>query len=299
MNTVGNTEVEWQVRRIPLESIEVDPTVQQRAAGTSQDVVDEYAEAMRNGIEFPPIDVFGNDDGPFHLGDGFHRLDAHRSAHPDAKDIECKVHPGDRDDALLFACGANAQHGLRRGRSDKGKAVTTLIRSERWSGWSDREIARQCGVTHPFVAAVRREHLETFPDAHPEQAAAAETPPAPNTAAPVRRRTVRRRGRRYHMNTARVGRGRSRPQDEVAKLKRAFERFQKVLDGASEPARQTFVEHCREEIMAIAITPEPPNPEPPNSGAPDPEAANPERPSPAEVESSTVPTGGARAYGVG
>jgi hypothetical protein len=191
MNAVNNPEVEWQVRRIPLNAIQADPTVQQRAAGTSRDVVDEYAEAMRDGVAFPPIDVFGNDDGPFYLGNGFHRLDAHRSAHPDAEDIECKVHPGDRDDAL-FARSANAQHGLPRSRSDKLKAVTTLIRSERWSGWSDREIARQCGVTHPFVAAVRREHLETFPDAHPQQAAAAETPPAPNTAAPVRRRTARR-----------------------------------------------------------------------------------------------------------
>jgi hypothetical protein len=228
---------------------------------------------------------------------------------PTSKIIECKVHPGNRDDAILFACSANAQHGLPRSRSDKVKAVTTLIRSERWSGWSDREIARQCGVTHPFVAAVRREHLETFPDAHPEQAAAAETPPAPNTAAPVRRRTAKRGGRRYKLNTARIGRGRSRPQDEVAKLKRAFERFQRALSGASEPARKTFVEHCREEILAIAITPEPPNPEAANPEAPnpeaanperpDPEAANPERPSPAEVESSTVPPGGARAHGIG
>jgi hypothetical protein len=293
MTATGHTELERQVRRIPLDAIQVDPTVQQRAAGTSQDVVDDYAEAMRKGIEFTPIDVFGNDDGPFHLADGFHRLEAYRSAHSDVKDIECKVHPGNRDDAILFACSANAQHGLPRSRSDKVKAVTTLIRSERWSGWSDREIARQCGVTHPFVAAVRREHLETFPDAHPEQAAAAETPP-PNTAAPVRRRTVRRGGRRYPMNTARVGRGRSRPRDEVAKLKRAFELFRKALDGASEPARQAFVEQCREEIMAIAITPEPPNPEPP-----DPEAPDPEPPSPAEVESSAVPPGGARAHGIG
>jgi hypothetical protein len=179
MNAVNNPEVEWQVRRIPLNAIQADPTVQQRAAGISQDVVDEYAEAMRNGIELTAIDVFGNDDGPFHLGDGFHRLEAHRSAHPDVKDIECKVHPGDRDDALLFACGANAQHGLRRSRSDKLKAVTTLIRSERWSGWSDREIARQCAVSHTYVAAVRSEHLATFPDAHPEQAAAAKTPRRP------------------------------------------------------------------------------------------------------------------------
>ena len=150
MNAVNNLEVEWQVRRIPLESIQVDPTVQQRAGGTCQDVVDEYAEAMRNGVAFPPIDVFGYADGPFHVGDGFHRLGAHLLAHPDVKDIECRVHPGDRDDALLFACGANAQHGLRRGRSDKVKAVTTLIRSERWSGWRrDRPAMRG-------LASVRR-----------------------------------------------------------------------------------------------------------------------------------------------
>jgi uncharacterized ParB-like nuclease family protein len=117
MNAVNNPEVEWQVRRIPLDAIKVDPAVQQRAAGTSPDAVEAYAEAMRSGVEFPPIDVFGNDDGPFHLGDGFHRLGAYRSAHPDARDIGCKVHPGDRDDAVLFACGANAQHGLPRSRS--------------------------------------------------------------------------------------------------------------------------------------------------------------------------------------
>jgi ParB-like nuclease domain len=304
MNTIRDTEVEWQLY-IRLDAIRVDPAIQQRAAGTSQEVVDAYAEAMRDGVAFPPIDVFGNGDGPFHLGNGFHRLDAYRSAHPDAKDIECKVHPGDRDDALLFACGANAQHGLQRSRSDKLKAVTTLILSERWSGWSDREIARQCGVSHTYVAAVRSE-LATFPDAGPqEQEAASDAPPADDPSAkgsgarPVRRRTVRRGGRRYNMDTGGIGGGRSRQQDEVAKLKRAFERFQKALDGASEPARQTFVEQCREEIMAIAITPEPPNPEPPNPEAPDPEAANPERPSPAEVESSTVPPARARAYGVG
>jgi hypothetical protein len=46
------------------------------------------------------------------------------------------------------------------------------------------------------------------------------------------------------------------------------------LSGASEPARKTFVEDCREEIMALANLLEPPNPEPP---------------SPAEVEFATVP----------
>jgi hypothetical protein len=293
---------ESTLTRIPFDAIQVDRSVQQRAAGTSQDVVDEYVEAMRNGVEFPPIDVFGNGDGPYYLGDGFHRVTAHQLAHPDVKDIECKVHPGDRDDALLLACGANAQHGLPRSHSDKLKAVTTLIRSERWSGWSDREIARQCAVSHTYVAAVRSEHLATPPDARPEQAAAAGTT-APNAATPVRRRTVRRRGRRYNMDTARIGRGRPRPKDGVAQLKRALERFQRTLSGASEPARTTFVEHYREEILALANAPEPPNDEPPDPKTPNPQPPNSEPPppealSPGEVESSTVPPAQARAYGV-
>jgi hypothetical protein len=52
MNAADNPEVEWQVRRVPLDAIQADPTVQQRAGGTSQDLVADYAEAMRNGIEF-------------------------------------------------------------------------------------------------------------------------------------------------------------------------------------------------------------------------------------------------------
>jgi hypothetical protein len=287
MNAANDPEVEWQVRRIPLDAIQVDPAVQQRGTGTSQNVVDEYAETMRNGIEFPPIDVFGDGDGPFYLGDGFHRLAAHLLAHPDANHIECKVHPGNRDDALLFACRANAQHGLPRSRADKLKAVATLLRSEKWSGWSDREIARQCAVSHTYVAGVRSE-LATFPDAHAEQVAPA-TPSAPDTAPPVRRRTASRGGRRYKFNTARIGRNRPQRQDEVTKLKYAFEQFQRALSGASESARRKFVEDCGEEIMALADPPEPPNPE----------APNPDAPSPAEGASSTDPPARAKSYGVG
>ena len=131
-----------------------------------------------------PLTCSATRTAAFYLADGFHRLEAYRSAHPDAKEIECRVHPGNRDDALLFACGANTQHGLPRSRSDKMKAVTTLLCSEQWSEWSDREIARQCGVSHGFVAAVRRTHLETCPDAgSPEDAASASADPSA-TAAP-------------------------------------------------------------------------------------------------------------------
>jgi ParB-like nuclease domain len=134
MNAIGYSEAEYQLQRIPLAAITVDPEIQQRAAGTSQEIVADYAEAMRDGVAFPPIDVFRDEDGILYLADGVHRLDAFRSAYPDAEEIECRVHPGSRDDALLFACSANAQHGLPRSRSDKIKAVTTLLCGEQWSG---------------------------------------------------------------------------------------------------------------------------------------------------------------------
>jgi len=38
-----------------------------------------------------------------------------------------------------------------------------LLEDAEWRGWSDREIAVQCNVSHPFVASLRP-HLETLPD---------------------------------------------------------------------------------------------------------------------------------------
>jgi hypothetical protein len=78
--------------------------------------------------------------------------------------------------------GANATHGLRRTNADKRRAALTLLQDEEWQRWSNREIARQCGVTHTFVAKLRRELLEEpspavadTSAAHP--AAASATPP--------------------------------------------------------------------------------------------------------------------------
>jgi hypothetical protein len=277
---IRNSDEDWPVQRISLAAITIDPAVQQREAGTSQAIVADYAEAMRDGVAFPPIDVFRDEDGATYVANGFHRFDAHRSAHPGVEEIECRVRSGNRDDALLFACGANAQHGLRRSRSDKIKAVTTLLCSERWSGWSDREIARQCRVSHGFVAAVRQAYLDSRPDAGSREDAASASPDATDApgVAPERRRSVKRSGRSYDMNTARIGKGRStpprrkkvapkpnlnaaarkdarddeQPLDEVARVEHAYDRFETTLRAASAPARKTFIEHRGAEIMGLA-----------------------------------------------
>jgi hypothetical protein len=228
MNQIPKVVPASELRQIPLAAIRVDPSVQQRVAGTSQEVVDDYARGMRDGDAFPPIIVFSDDGVTYCLVDGYHRYEAYRAAHPGVQKIECEVHTGDHDDALIWACGANTRHGLRRTGLDKLKAVITLLKINRCSDWSDRRVAEHCGVSHPFVAKVRREHVEKLPDTgrkDEDQAGRAlaasdasvnESPDLPQD----RRRTVMRGGKSYPMRTARIGVARatlSRPKNAQAK----------------------------------------------------------------------------------
>lgn len=114
--------------------------------------VEVYAEGVREGSTFPPVIVFH--DGTHHwLADGFHRAEAHAVA--GRTEIEADIRPGTQRDAILFACGANATHGLRRTTGDKRRAVILLLGDKEWAGWSDREIAGRAHVSHTFVAKLR------------------------------------------------------------------------------------------------------------------------------------------------
>lgn len=142
-------------------------------------VLSEYAESMTGGTVFPPVVIFF-DGSHYWLADGFHRFFAAKKC--GTRDLVADVQQGTRRDARLYAVGANATHGLRRTNADKRRAALTLLQDEEWQRWSNREIARQCGVTHTFVAKLRRELLEAPPPAtanttaaHTESASA--TPP--------------------------------------------------------------------------------------------------------------------------
>jgi hypothetical protein len=116
-------------------------------------LVGEYADAMKAGEAFPPVIVFR--DGNSHwLADGFHRVHATRKA--GLSGVEAEVREGDRRAAILYAMGANASHGKRRTNADKGRAVRLLLKDSEWSKWSDREIARVCAVSQPFVSKIRK-----------------------------------------------------------------------------------------------------------------------------------------------
>ena len=127
-----------------------------------EEVVNEYAERMREGAVFPPVIVIY--DGQNHwLADGFHRLHALLLLERDT--IDCLVYEGSQREAILVAVKANATHGLRRTNPDKRRAVTTLLGDEEWSKKSNRWIAETCGVSRQLVDLIRNEvaKLATWP----------------------------------------------------------------------------------------------------------------------------------------
>jgi chemotaxis protein histidine kinase CheA len=137
--------------KLQLDKISTDGGTQSRAA-LNEDVVAEYAEVISAGADMPPVTVF-QDGKKYWLADGFHRYFAHQKAL--AVEIAADVQRGTKRDAILHSLGANAYHGLRRTNEDKRAAVLRMLDDKEWKAWSDREIAKTCGVTHPFVASIR------------------------------------------------------------------------------------------------------------------------------------------------
>lgn len=117
--------------------------------------VERYREAYQSGDDLPPPLVFGEHGRPpFLLADGFHRVDAWTALGHDAMVVE--VRDGDRRVALEHAAGANKSHGLPLSREDKRAAITMLLADEVLAERADRDLARLVGVSHTFVAHLRR-----------------------------------------------------------------------------------------------------------------------------------------------
>jgi hypothetical protein len=145
-----------KVKELSLSRIIARQEVQARVA-INEETIEEYAEAMRNGDRFPPVVVFCDDGGSsYWLADGFHRYHAAKQI-ANKRSLPAEIRAGGKREAILYAVGANASHGLRRSREDKRNSVLKLLYDKEWSQWSDREIARQCTVSQPFVSKLRAE----------------------------------------------------------------------------------------------------------------------------------------------
>jgi hypothetical protein len=144
-----------ETKEIPLKDLALDKHVQMRAS-VSTIAVQDYADAMAEGDEFPAIIVYGRIGMKHYVADGFHRVLAARKA--GRKTIKAEVRDGGKREAMLFAMRANAAHGVRRTNADKQKAVEACLHDKEWVKWTDTEIARRCAVSPQLVGRLR-EHM--------------------------------------------------------------------------------------------------------------------------------------------
>lgn len=159
-------------KNVNLKAIRIDGGTQSRVS-LNQDAVDDYAAALDDSKELPPIKLFfdGTDNW---LADGFHRYFAYQKR--ERASIPADVIEGTQRDAIFYSFSANEPNGLRPSNEDKRKSVAAMLADPEWSKMSDRAIAAKAGCAHPLVGQMRNPKPATPPAPKPPKAAP--TPPA-------------------------------------------------------------------------------------------------------------------------
>ncbi len=174
---------------IDMSVVRIDGDTQPRTA-INPGIVQEYAEALEAGVEFPAVTVV-HDGAMYWLVDGFHRFFAHRRLN--RPQIRAEVIAGELADARWLSVAANKAHGLRRTNEDKAKAVVKALKLR--PELSNPAIAEHVGVS---VETVRRyrEVLERQKAAQEARSPKAAQPAQGAHCAPCESTRVGRDGRR-------------------------------------------------------------------------------------------------------
>ena len=158
------------IQNILLCEIDDTATDLQIRCENDPDQIDNLKEAIESGKTLPPIVVFLENHDPnyktasdrFHIADGWHRYYAHKEAK--FSTILADIRTGTREDALKYALGANADHGLRRTNRDKRNAVLVALKSHNAIFGTNKiknvDIAELCRVAESFVRKIRKEEDE-------------------------------------------------------------------------------------------------------------------------------------------
>lgn len=145
-------------QKIKLSTIIVDSNFQPRAKLNQQEI-ENYAELIKEGTEFPPIVVFKKNEDSYILASGFHRFEAHKKL--ELTEISAEIREGSELDILIEAIQSNSRHGLRLTNEDKWRSVSLILNDSSGKNWSDNHIATTCGVSNHLVKKVR---LDVFPE---------------------------------------------------------------------------------------------------------------------------------------
>lgn len=150
-------------QRIKLDLIDHEDLSTQMRECTDDDLVADYAKAMRNGQKFDPIQIMSKGDERYVVIDGHHRIRAHYKAKPKARNIDAVVLPltdgvTPKRSAIDAALTVNEKHGKRLTNADKRNKCRRvwLLDVDSWEQ-GDREVGRIAGVDHKTASSVRKE----------------------------------------------------------------------------------------------------------------------------------------------
>jgi len=144
--------------KLPLSSLRIDGGTQQRVAIDTQ-VVHDYSELLQDAdFDFPPISVISDSTNNF-VVDGIHRFFAYQEACRDV--IPAYIKAGTQEQAQWESCAVNANHGLRRTKEDRQKAVLTAIQLRPLA--TVREISEHCKVSKSHVQRIMQEQVKPEP----------------------------------------------------------------------------------------------------------------------------------------
>lgn len=138
-------------KTVSLSEIKTKDTLQPRMSINFL-VVYEYAEAMKEGQSFPPLEVVWDGEN-YWLWDGFHRKDAAKEA--EIETISVNITEGTLEDAEWLALSANKVHGFNRTNEDKRRAIELSFEHPNGQGKSSLQIAKHVGVSTPMVIKYR------------------------------------------------------------------------------------------------------------------------------------------------
>jgi hypothetical protein len=144
--------VRTPTRFLPVSSIRKDGETQHRAA-VNADTVAEYAELMREGVEFPPITVWWDGES-YWLSDGFQRLAAAELA--GFAEIAAQVCWGTLLDAQWDSFAANATHGVRRTPAEVQAIVQRAINHPNAAALSTAQLAKHLHLPETTVRRWRK-----------------------------------------------------------------------------------------------------------------------------------------------
>lgn len=127
----------------------------QSRAEMNYDLINEYAQQMRDGVKFEAAKAIAIENGGHKfIYDGAHRFEAAKAAGTSLL-VDWKT--GTETEAEWLALSANTKHGLRRSTATKQRVTKNALLHEKGAGLSDREIARWCQVDHKTVGKIRKD----------------------------------------------------------------------------------------------------------------------------------------------